>query len=243
MSGAFSEAQIAQLEASEDGSFWFRSRNRLIVSTIRRRFGEPRSILEVGCGTGYVLSALAQAFPGSKITGADPSSPGISVARRRVPEATFLVADAQELRFDEPFDMVGSFDVLEHIADDGTAIQAIARTVRRGGGLIVTVPQHPWLWSSFDELSGHERRYTRSDLVAKLRRAGFRNIRATSFVTLLLPALVVARRRPSVDLADSLQLPTVVDRSFEGVMTFERFLHRAGIPFPAGGSLLVTATR
>ena len=58
--------EVAELEAQ---SFWFRARNRLIVSTLRRHFPDARSILEVGCGTGYVLTALRAAFPEARLVG------------------------------------------------------------------------------------------------------------------------------------------------------------------------------
>jgi hypothetical protein len=122
------------------------------------------------------------------------------------------------------------------------------RAIRPGGGIVVTVPQHPWLWSPQDDYACHVRRYRRDDLRAKVADAGFEVRLVTSFVTLLLPALAVSRAlqrdMPASPRAmTDLQLPTAVDRALEGVMAAERLLVRAGVPLPFGGSLLLVGTR
>ncbi len=124
----------------------------------------------------------------------------------------------------------------------------LRRAVRPGGGIIVTVPQHPWLWSAADDYGRHVRRYTRNELVRKLQRAGFTPVRTTSFVSLLLPLLAVSRllRRSSDEPYDpetEYRAAARVDRLLEHVLTVERTLIRRGVGFPAGGSLLTVARR
>jgi SAM-dependent methyltransferase len=236
------------LPEAEAGSFWFRSRNRLIVWALRRYFPGARSFLEVGCGTGFVLQGLRETFPGLELTGVELYAEGLEVARRRVPDARLVQVDARELPFDAEFDVVGSFDVLEHIEDDEAALAAIFRATAPGGGAVLAVPQHPRLWSAADEFGKHVRRYRRRELVAKVGRAGFRVERVTSFVTLLLPLMAVSRvthRRldESYDPVAELRHSRPLDLSLERVMDIERTLIRAGISLPAGGSLLVVARR
>src|SRR4029079_5771260 len=118
---------------------------------------------------------------------------------------------------------------------------------RPGGGAIITVPQHRSLWSALDDFSHHKRRYSRNELIEKTRRAGFEVVHATSFVTLLLPVLMVARRRQrdprDVDPVAELQLPRPVNAVWGAGSAAERMLITRRWSLPAGGSLLVVARR
>jgi len=232
----------------EEGSFWFRSRNRLIVWALQRHFGRARSFLEVGCGTGFVLQGVQRAFPELELTGSELYQEGLDVARRRLPDVPLVQLDARNLPFEADFDVVGSFDVLEHIEEDEVALGSFFRAVRPRGGLLVTVPQHPRLWSAADEFGKHVRRYTRRELVKKIGAAGFRVERVTSFVSLLLPLMALSRARQrklggSYDPLTDFRHPRIVDLSLERAMDVERALIRAGVSLPAGGSLLVVARR
>jgi SAM-dependent methyltransferase len=231
----------------EERSFWFRARNRLIVWALGRHFPGAQSFLEVGCGTGFVLQGLHKAFPELELTGSELFEEGLRVARRRLPEVRLLQSDARGLPFDAEFDVLGCFDVLEHIEEDDSALASMFRAVRRGGGILLTVPQHPRLWSAGDEFGRHVRRYTRSDLVSKVEHAGFRIERITSFVSLLLPLMAISRRRQqrleTFDPLAEYRHTRVVDISLERVMDIERAMIRAGLSLPVGGSLLAVARR
>ena len=165
----------------EPTSWWFRSRNRLIGRTVRAEFGDARAVLEVGCGTGYTLYALRGALPYAELTATELFDEGLAVARARWSDVMLLQADARALPFGEEFDLVGAFDVIEHIDDDSGALQEAYRVLRPRGGLLITVPQHRWLWSEADEYAHHQRRYTRGTLTRVVRHAGFDIIRVTSF--------------------------------------------------------------
>ena len=245
MKEGFDPAFFDRLPEVEPRSFWFRARNRLIVSVLRRHFPDVRSLLEVGCGTGFVLSGLRDAFPALRLVGSELFPEAIEYARQRLPADVELVElDAREMPYDAEFDVVGAFDVIEHIADDAGVLRGMRRAVVPGGGLLVMVPQHPRLWSEADELAHHVRRYTRRELVAKVEGAGFEVLQATSFVTTLMPAIVASRlahqilRRPYEfrDLE-----PGALNRPFERILDGERRLIERGVSLPFGGSLLVAA--
>ena len=75
--------------------------------------------------------------------------------------------------------------------EDETVLRQVAKALRPGGRLLITVPQHQFLWSATDETAHHVRRYScQSDLRAKTERAGFHVLRVSSFVSFLLPLML-----------------------------------------------------
>jgi SAM-dependent methyltransferase len=238
------------LAAREAASFWFRSRNRLIVWALERYFPAARDLLEVGCGTGFVLAGIAEAVPPLSLQAGDAQRTGLAFARDRTPAARLYQFDARSLPFERAFDVVAAFDVIEHLDEDERVLAQLWQAVRPGGGALITVPQHGWLWSAEDDAGGHKRRYARRELVQKVQRAGFSVERVTSFVSVLLPLMAASRlrgrvgmRRHDPDSNMELSLPRPLDRTLEAAMTAERALIRAGMSLPAGGSLLLVARR
>lgn len=230
----------------EPDSAWFLSRNRLIAWALSYYFSTATRIHEVGCGTGFVLTAIRAAMPGADVSGSEVLVRGLKHAARRVPTAALYQADATRLPFRGAFDVVGAFDVLEHIDDDGRALAEIHASLMPHGGLILTVPQHPRLWSHQDDLAHHVRRYTARGLEGRVLEAGFDIVRSTSFVSLLLPALWLARKRGNVGRTsgtDALRRPPIVERTMGLVLAVERAAIRAGVSLPIGGSRLIVARR
>lgn len=244
----YDPAYFERLYALEADNYWFRARNALLTWALRTYFRATRRFLEIGCGTGFVLAGIARAMPGLAVHASEVSASGLPFAAQRVPAAEFFQMDARAIPFAEHFDVVGLFDVLEHIEEDATVLREVCRALRRGGGLVITVPQHPFLWSQYDEHAHHVRRYTARELRAKVTHAGFRIIMMTSFVSLLLPLMVLSRwlqRKPAADfdvLAD-LRVGRFANFVLESVLAAERALIRIGVRFPAGGSLLLIAER
>jgi 2-polyprenyl-3-methyl-5-hydroxy-6-metoxy-1,4-benzoquinol methylase len=232
---------IARSEAS---SFWFQARNQVIAWALQRDFPQARSLLEIGCGTGVVLGGLARAAPQLELTGTDIHPEALAIARTRS-DAALHQMDARHIPYAGEFDVVGAFDVIEHVPEDTEVLAQMRSAVRPGGGIVVTVPQHPWLWSDLDERARHQRRYKRSELVEKVRNAGFKVRRVTSFVTLLLPAMALARILPrgrrKRDIESELVPPAPLNAALKAIMRVELALLRSGASLPIGGSLLLTA--
>jgi SAM-dependent methyltransferase len=244
---AFPESSFDSLPEQEERSFWFRGRNELIAWALRTYFPRARTFFELGSGTGVVLAALRARRPDLSLAGGEPFAAGIGVAHSRVPDVPLYQLDGRRLPFEAEFDVVGAFDVLEHVDDDELVLAQMHQAAKPGGGIIVTVPQHPWLWSAVDEFSRHQRRYNARELVERVESMGFRVVRRTSFVSLLLPAVALSRWRDrgkvAYDPSTEYRLPRPAERVFGAVLSVERRLIAAGLSFPAGSSLLIVARR
>jgi SAM-dependent methyltransferase len=208
----------------------------------------PR-VLEVGCGTGFVLQRLA-AEGRYELTGLEEHLAGLRYARARLPSVAFVQADARDLPYESAFDAVGAFDVIEHVGEDAAVLTSIHRALKPGGIVVLTVPQHNWLWSATDEQAMHKRRYTRRDLSAKLVAAGFEILLCTSFVTTLLPVMYLSRlakRRRAVTSAETdlyeLEISPAANAVCSAAMRIDEALIGLGLSLPAGGSLLAVARK
>lgn len=238
-------AELARLEAA---NFWFRARNQLILWALQKHFKNTQNFLEIGCGTGFVLSGIAQAFPQMPLSGSEVSINGLAHAAQRIPQANFFQMDARAIPFEAEFDTIGAFDVIEHISEDEAVLAQIFRALKPGGGMLLTVPQHEFLWSQVDEHACHVRRYHAPELRTRIERAGFRVLTMTSFVSLLLPLMFASRlarrkARQDFDVLAELRLGPVANFALKTILDLERVLIRAGIRFPLGGSLLVVAQK
>ena len=138
--------------------------------------------------------------------------------------------------------------LLEHIEEDEVVLASMLHALRPGGGVAITVPQHPWLWSATDESACHVRRYQVGELREKVLRAGFTLVFETSFVSLLLPVMLASRlamrrTRAETESMSELSLPLRLNRLFEMVMNAERYLIQRGFRFGWGGSRLLIAEK
>src|SRR2546428_13964527 len=92
--GGFKAAYFAELAPLETGHFWFRVRNRLIIWALGKYCPGFRCFLEIGCGTGYVLSGIAKAYPGAQLHGSEIFTAGLAFAAARQPSINFMQMDA-----------------------------------------------------------------------------------------------------------------------------------------------------
>jgi SAM-dependent methyltransferase len=229
----------------EDEHFWFIARNELIVGLADKFFPGARRFLEVGCGTGPVLRAIANSRRWERLAGSELHPAGLSHARKRLPQdVEFVQMDARRIPAVGAFDLTGAFDVIEHIADDEAVLRGMHRATQRGGGIIIAVPQHPWMWSRADDVAHHQRRYRRGELEAKLRRNGFEVLFSSSYTALLLPLMVMSRLKGrDADNNDAIDreftLTPRINGLFTAILRAEIRMTLAGVSWPAGGSRIV----
>jgi tRNA G46 methylase TrmB len=81
----FKASYFPELARLEETNFWFRGRNRLIVWATKTYAPQLNSFLEIGCGMGYVLSGIADAFPRAELSGSEIFTAGLAFSSTRVP--------------------------------------------------------------------------------------------------------------------------------------------------------------
>lgn len=242
----FPTSDFEFLAKTEDKHWWFRARNQLIIWVLKTKTRPLNNYLEVGCGTGFVIKGIASAFPKMLLEGTEYHEEGLIYARNRLPSCVFRQSDARLLCETSKYECIGSFDVLEHIDDDELVISNFYRAIRSGGYLLLTVPQHPWLWSSMDDHAHHQRRYKRSKLIELVTSAGFTIDYCSSFVSFLFPLMflsrILSRNRPYSPNKE-LQISRVINFILYLIMQTELRLMKLGLRLPIGGSIILLARK
>jgi SAM-dependent methyltransferase len=251
---------FAELFAAEDRHFWFRSRNRIIATVLRQLTSklEPGyRVLELGCGTGYVLRELERVCQRGEVVGMDLFEEGLRFARSRV-QCRVAQADIYHLAGERPYHVIGMFDVLEHLPDDRGALRNIHSLLVPGGQVVLTVPAHASLWSYADDYAQHYRRYAPRELAETLITAGFVVEYRTQFMMPLFPLMWLARRlafwksragRPAAPpsprelFLKELRIVPVLNTVLYHLLSWERFLIGGRCTLPLGTSLLAVARK
>jgi SAM-dependent methyltransferase len=146
-------------------------RERLLLDLLLSADPGPR-VLNAGAGQGTFSLRLEK--DGFDVTSVDESEAAVAVLHRRL-RGEVRQADVTDLPFeDERFDAAVLGEVLEHVPDDEAALREVARVLRPGGVLAVSVPANPSRFGPSDRWAGHLRRYSRELLTTACARSGFR---------------------------------------------------------------------
>ena len=215
--------------------WWYRARRELFLTVFAPLVDPGSRILEIGSADGPSVEWLASL--GDRIaTDLDPTglAPGDVCA-----SATALPFPAAT------FDVVGAFDVVEHVPDEATVFAELRRILRPGGVLLISVPAYQWAWTELDDLAGHHRRYTRPRLTRAATDADFEVIRSTHAFAASFPFFAADRLRARVTgrsperPADS-KLPARAEELLSRLAAWDRNrLARHDLPF--GSSILLAA--
>ncbi len=225
-----------KMYAVEDRHWWYSAKRRIILALLDRYLVKPTAkrplrLADLGCGCGRMLEELPDDIVG---LGLDSSPAAVEFCRSRG-----AAAEIGTLPDDLPlergtFDAVLLSDVLEHIEDDAAAARAAAGLLAPGGIVIVTVPALPRLWSDWDEVHMHRRRYTRTSLARTLEGAGLEVEFISYCNAALLPAAVAVRVLSGARATDA-QLavpPRPLNALLRCAFASERhLLGRAPLPF------------
>jgi SAM-dependent methyltransferase len=173
--------------------WWYRARRDVLAALIRRRARPPRNakILEIGCGTGHNLAMLGEF---GQVEALELDEQVRTVAEKRLGREV-MSAPLPELAGvrEHHYDLIGAFDVIEHIDADRAALASIATRLKPGGKLVMTVPAHQWMWSAHDVVNHHKRRYSRGELRRLIATSPLKLEAIGYFNSLLFPVAVAER--------------------------------------------------
>lgn len=254
--GGYDPTFFEQLAQIEDRHFWFRARNHLIFELTRKIVSDlpPGYLaLEVGCGTGNVLRVLREACSKGTVVGLELWFDGLRYAQRRS-AGPLVQGDIRDYPFSKPFNIIGMFDVLEHVQEERETLTSLWNSLTPGGTLLLTVPAHQFLWSYFDEAAHHCRRYSVQGIRHKLTEAGFRIDFISQFMASVFPIVWLVRKIRTLQgkaehgtirarASDEFRLVPVVNQVLTGLLTLEMgwIARRHRLPF--GTSLVIVARR
>lgn len=147
---------------------------RRLVEVVRAL--NPRDVLDVGCGGGDNLAALAKTTQ-CELSGVDVSAVALRMAADRVPSAQLSQLDIQRERLPRTFDLVISVQVIEHLLDDVSSLANMAAMTRRH----VYISTIQGRMRASERAIGHVRNYSRRELESKLQAAGLRVVKVDAW--------------------------------------------------------------
>jgi SAM-dependent methyltransferase len=238
----------AIMDRVEDKHWWFVGRRAILESFLRRivqDLGADRAsvrILDIGCGTGANLEMLSQF---GEAEGVDVSDEALEFCRGKGLKAQTGLAE--KLPFgDETFDITTALDVVEHLDDDISGLKEMYRVTKRGGYSLIFVPAFMWLWGVQDDISHHRIRYTKRQIVERLRKAGYTIERATyanwTFFAPILAGRTLMKLTGIKPESENNVNVSALNGVFGKLFGSERFWLRR-FDFPFGVSIVVVARR
>lgn len=226
----------------EEYYWWHRAKRRLVKTLLPPK--DRLKILDIGCGTGKLVEELQAK---GEVWGVDINETAISFCRQRGLSRVF-VGKLPVLNITEHFDVIICLDVLEHIKKDHLAIKNIQKLLKPGGKLILTVPAYQWLYSYWDKILHHYRRYSPQHLRNCFLGTDLYITKLSFFYSYLLPFVIPFRFirqkkfTKKTPTSDFIKLPQWLNSLFFALAKVEHFfIQYVNIPF--GISLLCIAEK
>ncbi len=185
----------AIMDEVEGSHWWFVGRRSILDSFLKgivEKIRNPQSairILDVGCGTGANIEMLSQ-YGGAE--GVDVSDDALEFCRRKGLKVQKGLAETLPFA-NETFDLTTALDVVEHLDDDIAGLKEMYRVTRSGGYSLIFVPAFMWLWGVQDDVSNHRIRYTKTQIVERLKTVGYEIERATYANWTFFPPILAGR--------------------------------------------------
>lgn len=239
---------LDNLFVQEEKHFWFIARKEFILQNIKNYILEDKKIIEIGAGTGNVSRYLMQ--NGYKdISVGEMHLNGLKYAKDYGMKECYQF-DLLDTPFENEFDTVCIFDVLEHIQDDNLALQNIHKSLKTDGAIVLTVPAHVWLWNRDDAVAGHKRRYIKKELIDSLEENGFEVLIARYFFISITPLLylrTILNKDDKANIKDKeyngdISMNLVLSTVLLFISRIENKINRL-LPNLFGGSLFIIARK
>ncbi len=228
----------------EDKHWWHISKRQIVRQLIEKynKVKNPK-ILDVGCGTGKNMENLKSL---GFVYGLDSSIDALNFCKKRGLKNLILGSAEKTHLKKDTFNIITLLDVLEH-TDDNKALQEVYRILKNDGLIIITVPAYSWLWSNWDVVLHHQRRYTTKSLSEILKKNNFKTIKISYMYSfLILPALIIrtvkslfSKKEYSSDFKLSSPLINCIMNKINGIESY--FVRNLSIPI--GTSIIVVAKK
>jgi SAM-dependent methyltransferase len=225
----------------ESFHWWFVVRKKLLKSILSSINVPINGVtLDIGCGVGSNLRALGLAGL-YKTVGLDRSFYALSLAKSHL-NLPLINGDLNQLPVrSKSFGLIIAMDILEHLEDDANGIRELYRVLKNEGTLIITVPAFGFLWGIQDVVTGHKRRYSRKEILVKLRQGGFTILRSSYFNFFLFFPILIARRMIHlmglrIESENDVNFP-LINFLFKTIFSLEVYLLKY-LSFPFGVSIL-----
>lgn len=176
----------------EDKHWWHVAKRKTCLSIINRyvKIKKP-TILDIGCGTGKNLEEFSKI---GKAYGIDCSSVAIKFCKKKRGLSNVSLGSAENTGYaNGKLNVVSMLDVLEH-TDDVKTLKEVWRILEDKGYLLITVPAYQWMWSNWDIVLHHRRRYTKKHIEALLGKQGFDIVKSSFFYSFLLIPVFIVRK-------------------------------------------------
>lgn len=232
--------------------WWHLGRRELTLLLLKQNFNfkknQKYAFLDMGCGTGKMMDVLSSF---GKVSGLDFSNEALDFCRKRGHKSLYKVdLSSDKIPFDDNyFDAAFSLDVLEHIKREDNYLAEAFRVLKENGTLIIIVPAYQFLWSYWDKLAGHQRRYNQKYLSLKLLKNHFYITKLSYFYSFALPTAMIYRFVKGIFIgksdkysSDFVNVPIVLNKLFLFLSKIERrFIAKSNFPF--GLSLICIAQK
>ena len=238
----------AIMDRVEDKHWWFVGRRAILESFVRgivAKVGSQMSsirILDVGCGTGANLEMLSQF---GEAEGVDVSDDALEFCRGK--GLNVQKGLAEKLPYEDgAFDVTTALDVVEHLDDDVAGLKEMFRVTKSGGYSLIFVPAFMWLWGVQDDISHHRIRYTKSQIIERLGKAGYSIERATyanwTFFAPILAGRTLMKLTGIKPESENNVNVSALNGVFGRIFSSERFWLK-NFNFPFGVSIVVVAKK
>lgn len=221
-------------------NFWYKARRNLLKILLNKYKIKNSSVAEVGCGARSQLLSLKDFSDNLDAYDIDKDSVALA---SKLNVANLFVYNIESNVLPKKYNIICSFDVLEHIGNDSLAIKNIYNSLYSQGLFFFSVPVCKLIFSGHDKSSGHFRRYSKLEIKNKLEKQGFEIIELYYWNSLLFPFLACKRLLSKNNNKSDISSYSRLENLLFKVLSLENFLIKKGCKFLFGASLIGVARR